>query len=366
MADVQKPVAVPETTPIATETAAETKPVETTPAAETPATEAKAVETPAETTETAAATEDKPAEAADKPVEEAKKEEVKPIEAGALEHKGTPASFPKNVFYSKNHFWFGSDSLSTEKLSTYLKHEKATDIAHHVTSWASETGKGLLFFSKESDKSTPTGAIQLSEASEPTVDGTHKFSFTSKGHKHIFKAPTAADRDNWVAQLKLKIAEAKELAPTVTESETYKKTLEGLKPTPAVKKEEKPVAVAEPVKEEVKEEPAKEETKEEEKKEEIKEEKKEPKPRSSSKKRASIFGSFLGKKEEAKKETPAEDKPVEDKPVETTGVTTTAIPAESTPATEPVKAVEDKPAESPVEETKKEEPVKPTPSKRTR
>jgi hypothetical protein len=117
--------------------------------------------------------------------------------------------------------------------------------------------------------------------------------------------------------LKTKIAEAKELAPTVKEHETYKKTLDSFKPKVAavagpkksteIKKEEKTEA-----KEEKKEEKAeaKEEKKEEkaEAKEEKKEEKKERKSRSASRKRTSIFGSIgFGKKEEkadAKEDTP--------------------------------------------------------------
>ncbi|KAI0007765.1 Pleckstrin homology domain-containing protein [Xylariaceae sp. FL0662B] len=353
MAEEQKPVNVPETTPAAdAEPAAETKPAEDKPT-ETPVAETTAAaETPAETTEAAAA------ETPAAPVEEAKKEEVKPIEAGNLEHKGAPANFPKNLIYSKHHFWFGTDAVPKDKLAQYLKNEKATEIAHHVASWAAETGKGLLFYGKESDKSTPTGAIQLSEASEPTTEGPHKFSFTAKGHKHVFKAPSTADRDNWVAQLKLKIAEAKELVATVTESETYKSTLDAFKPAApaAAKKEEKPAAEGEAAKEETPEQP-----KEEDKKEEPKEEKKEePKRRSASRKRASIFGNLLSKKEEPKKET------AEDKPAETTEAAEPA--AESAPAEG---AAETPAAEAPAteeakkEEAKKEEPAKPTPSKRT-
>ena len=82
---------------------------------------------------------------------------------------------------------------------------------------------------------THNAFLLQAEASEPTVDGPQKFTLTSKGHKHTFKAPTAADRENWVAQLKLKIAEAKELAATIAETEAYKSTLESLKPA---KKEE--------------------------------------------------------------------------------------------------------------------------------
>ncbi|KAI1282753.1 Pleckstrin homology domain-containing protein [Xylaria sp. FL0933] len=353
MAEEQKPVAVPETTPAVAEPVV-VPVVEAKPAEEKPAEEAPAAETSAE-----AAAEETPAAA----TAEETKEEVKPIEAGTLEHKGAPANFPKNLLYAKHHFWFGTDALEKEKLATYLKNEKVSEVGHHVVSWASETGKGLLFYGKESDKTTPTGVIQLSEASEPAVEGSNKFHFTSKGHKHTFKAPTTAERDNWVEQIKLKIAEAKELAATVTESETYKKTLESLKPAPAAKKEEKPAApAAEAPKEETPAEAAEEakETKEEDKEEEKKEEKKEePKRRSASRKRASIFG-LLGKKEEAKKEAPAEDKPAE---------TEAAAQTEPTPIEQIIQATEAEaaPAEgtteaAAAEETK--EPAKPAPSKR--
>lgn len=81
MAEEQKPLAVPETTPAVAEPVVapvnETKPAEVAPVAVAPA-ETAAEETPAA------------------PVEEAK-EEVKPIEAGTLEHKGAPANFPKYV-----------------------------------------------------------------------------------------------------------------------------------------------------------------------------------------------------------------------------------------------------------------------------
>jgi hypothetical protein len=215
--------------------------------------------------------------------------------------------------------------------------------------------------------------VSQAEASEPAVEGSNKFHFTAKGHKHTFKAASAAERDNWVAQLKVKIAEAKELAATVTESETYKKTLESLKPAP-VKKEEK-TAVAEPVAEPAAEaapateeaaiateaattEPAKEEAKEEEKAE-----KEQPKRRSASRKRTSIFGNLLGKKEEKKAAEPAEAKPAEAEPavVEAPAAPAAETAAETAaePATEvaPVAteaAAEAKPEEK-AEEPKKEE-----------
>lgn len=63
--------------------------------------------------------------------------------------------------FSKTHFWFGSEAVPSEKLAAYLKSEKATEVGHHVASWATETGKGLLFYGKEADKTTPHGIIPL-------------------------------------------------------------------------------------------------------------------------------------------------------------------------------------------------------------
>lgn len=176
---------------------------------------AAAVEAPAAeaAAEAPAATEEAPA-AAEAAVEEPVAA-PEPIEEGILEAKGT--SFPKNFLYTKKFFWFPKEASSVKELAAYLKSEKATADAHHAVSWAAETGKGLLFYGEKTTEKTPAGVIHLADASEPTTEGANKFQIVSKGHKHVFKAPTAADRDNWVAQIKAKIAEAKEIAATVTD-----------------------------------------------------------------------------------------------------------------------------------------------------
>lgn len=359
--------------------AEQTKPVEVTQeaapivAVEPPAAEAVAPVEPAVASEPAASTEPATADpaatepaaaAAEAPAagEEAKKDEVTPIEEGLLEVKGS--SFPKNFLYSKKFFWFGSDAIEPKNLSAYTKSEKVADVAHHVAAWASHTGKGLLFFSeKPNDKSTPHGVIDLADASEPSVDGANKFHLTSKGHKHTFKAANTAERDNWVAQIKAKTAEAKELAPTVTETETYKSTLESFKPAPPAKKEE-PKA-EEPAKEEApKDAAATEEAKPEEPAKEAgrldEPAKEEPKRRSASRKRASIFGSLIGgKKEESPKDAVAapEQPPVAE-----------ATPAEPAAATEAAPAQDATAAAATAEPAKEESPkveaAKPAPVKR--
>ncbi|KAH8770983.1 Pleckstrin homology domain-containing protein [Diaporthe sp. PMI_573] len=380
MAEEQKPVAVPAEETAATTTTETTTapavdavaPLEETAPAATEATKEPATETPAVEGEAAPA------------AEEAKKE-VEPVEDGQLEHKGS--NFPKNFIYSKKFFWFGSDAVEPKKFPGLLKD-------HHVAAWASETGKGLLFFSeKGQDKAAPTSAIALHEAAEPTTEGPNKFVLSSKGHKHTFKAANAADRDNWVSQIKLKIAEAKELATTVTESEQYKATLASF--SPAVKKEEKKEEKAEAEAPKAAEEtpaaegaaapatteavaatetPAEGEAKEE-AKEEAADTKKDERKRSASRKRASIFGALLGgnkKESSAAKDVKAEDKKEEavaEAPADAAATTETpAVAATETaePATEAAKdpeAATETPAAT--EESKPKVAEKPTPTKRT-
>ncbi|TPX19094.1 uncharacterized protein E0L32_011255 [Thyridium curvatum] len=367
MAEENKNVEVPKETvpavaePVAADSAA-------------PAEPAVAAEPAAAATETTTA-EPAAAEATETPAaaaEEAKKEEVTPIEEGILEAKGS--SFPKNFIYSKKYFWFGDEAVEPKHMNAYIRGEKVGEVAHHVAAWASHTGKGLLFYNeKPNDKSTPHGAIQLAEASEPTVDGTHKFHLTSKGHKHTFKAASAAERDNWVAQIKAKIAEAKELATAVTESETYKATIESFKPAPPAKKEEKKTEEAAkeeapkeaaPAEEAKTEEPAKEAGKLEEPAKE------EPKRRSASRKRGSIFGSLMGKKDEEKKEVKKDEKPAEAAAATETPAAETSAPAaetvaatEAAPATDAPAAEAEAPVEAAATEAKAPE-TKPAPAKR--
>ena len=116
--------------------------------------------------------------------------------------------------------------------------------------------------------------------------------------------------------MKTKEAEAKELSPSILESETYKKTHSTLsKPVVAsVSTPKKSTEVKKEEKAEAKEEKAIEKTEDKVEKKEVKEEKKEEKKarksRSASRKRNSIFGAIpgFGKKEEKvepKEEAPA-------------------------------------------------------------
>ena len=63
--------------------------------------------------------------------------------------------------FSKRYFWFSEEPVEVKQLSAYVQNEKHT-IAHPTAAWASQTGKGLLFFAKRAeDKATPSGIINL-------------------------------------------------------------------------------------------------------------------------------------------------------------------------------------------------------------
>lgn len=170
---------------------------------------------------------------------------------------------------------------------------------------------------------------------------------TANGSKHSFKAANAAERDNWVAQIKAKIAEAKELAASVTESDVYKNTLESFKPAP--KEEKATEAAKEEATEEAKPEdaaavaaPA----------EETQAAKEEPKRRSASRKRASIFG--FGKKDVLPKD---EAKAEEAAPAVAAEETAAATEEAAAPATEAAAATEE-PAAAAEEATEAPKPNK--------
>ncbi|KAL2853753.1 Pleckstrin homology domain-containing protein [Aspergillus pseudoustus] len=368
MSETQKPV---EETPVVAPAAAiETPaaPAAEAAATETPAAEAPAAEAPKEAAaETpAAATEETKA---DTPAEEAK--EVTPASEGTLGYKAP--GLVKSLRFAKRFFYFNDEAIEAKQLSVYRANEKPA-VANPIVAWASQTGKGLLFFTKRAeDKATPAGIISLADISDITKEGSNEFQFKLSGHKHTFQASNTAERDSWIAALEAKSTEAKAEKETITSSESYKAELEKLT---------KPVLVEAPKKAEPKEEAKEEEAKKEEETpaaaapaaaapaEETKD--KDAKSRSRSRKRTSIFGTLLGKKEEVeekKEEAKAEEtQPAAETPAAEAPAAETA-PAVETPATETpvVAAAAPAEAEEKKEEEKKEEaePVAPAKSKRT-
>lgn len=71
---------------------------------------------------------------------------------------GADGRLGRNLIPSKEFFFFGTDSIEPKALSAYLRGEKNTETAHHNISWASHTGRGLLFVG---DKQAPSSVINL-------------------------------------------------------------------------------------------------------------------------------------------------------------------------------------------------------------
>ncbi|KAI6828530.1 hypothetical protein KC342_g9456, partial [Hortaea werneckii] len=202
--------AVPETTPATQPTVEATEPTATNTAATPtePETFTSAPETPAQAEE--AAKEAKPETEAPKeeskeeakedaaaPVEEKKTEEktedkpVEPITEGQLAYKGP--GLLKSLVPSKKEFWLSDEKVTPQKMDLYMRGEKP-EVSNPVVAWASESGKGLLFFNKkgETDRSRPQSVLPLYDASELKKASPHEITFDISGHKHTLKASSDA------------------------------------------------------------------------------------------------------------------------------------------------------------------------------
>ncbi|EDN10307.1 predicted protein [Histoplasma mississippiense (nom. inval.)] len=342
MSDVQKTEEVPAAVPAPATESAKDGSADAAHAAETPA------ETPAPGTSKAAA--DDSAAAEDTPKEESNPE-IKPASEGFLGYKAP--GLVKGLRFSKRFCWFSDDAVEIKQLTAYFQNEKLS-VAHPTAAWASQTGKGLLFFAKRAeDKAAPTGIINLADISDIAKESANEFHFKLGGHKHTFQAANGDERTSWIVALEAKAAEAKNEKETITSSDGYKAELEKMTKPPVV-------AAAAPKKSLEKKESASKEGDEESKEEEKKEEKSEQKEksRSQSRKRASIFGSFLAKKDEEKKEDKKEEKA--DAKDSKSDEAEAAAPATETPA--PAESTTEAPAatEEPKDEEKKE--TKPEPA----
>jgi len=317
--------------------------------------------------------------------EELKKDETVveavPTSEGTLGYK--EPGFFKKFIYTKHFFWVSDEASTAESLAAFLRQEKEkADTKHTSAAWARESGKGLLFYAKRSeDKAAPAGIINLSEASAVTKEGLQQFSFRVGTHQHRFEATNSKERDSWIVAIEKAIGEGKELKDELVERESYKKNVEDYsKPTiiaaAAVPKSSRSkskepkksldavtaTAAATPA-------PVAAETAStsSSSSDEATKAAKKDKERSQSRKRGSIFGSLLGKKEEhaEKKEEKAEikkelkeekkieaeekkeeakvaDEPTATKNVEAAEASTAAAAIATVPATVAVAAASDK------------------------
>ncbi|GAM83553.1 hypothetical protein ANO11243_015410 [Dothideomycetidae sp. 11243] len=388
-----------EPTTLATE---ETKPVEATPAV------ASSEEVPP-----VIAAEEKPAETA-----VAKDASVEPITSGVLGYKapgllkygqppccdlGSSDHYIRHLKSSKRYFWLGNEPISTQHLSHYLRGTEAK-IAHPVAAWSSQTGKGLLFLVKtEAEKNHPQDVLPLADATDVHKSAAQEFSFKIHGEKHTFKAANDAERNGWFVAIEEAVKEAKASKDGIRRSDGYQDTVKHLgmhhfhnetwKPaalaggiaaggaaatTIAAKKEEHHESATEPAEPAARVNSTRSVSSSDDAAKRDKNDAK--KSRSVSRgKRASIFGSLLGKKEDKevkKDEEKAEEKPATEGHVAdaalTGGAATTVALKDKHEETQPEPVTTAAPAApiAPIvapetsEEIKEDAPVSPKPSKR--
>lgn len=71
--------------------------------------------------------------------------------------------------FAKRVFYFNEEAIESKQLSVFHQNEKAA-VANPIAAWASQTGKGLLFFTKRAeDKATPAGIFNLVSALAPVL-----------------------------------------------------------------------------------------------------------------------------------------------------------------------------------------------------
>lgn len=128
--------------------------------------------------------------------------------------------------FAKKDFWFSEEPVAPENLNLYLRGEKA-EIAHPVVAWASQTGKGLLFFVKKNEtaKTHPAGILALYDATDLKKTSPHEFAFRLHNQSHSFKASSDTERDGWYVSIEKAIEIGKATKETVRESEGYKSEL---------------------------------------------------------------------------------------------------------------------------------------------
>lgn len=66
----------------------------------------------------------------------------------------------------KQYFWFGTEPVASQELNHYLA--KGKEAAHSTAAWASQTGTGLLYFTKHGEKKDqPSGVLNLVRNQNP-------------------------------------------------------------------------------------------------------------------------------------------------------------------------------------------------------
>jgi hypothetical protein len=73
--------------------------------------------------------------------------------------------------FAKRFFYFSDEAVEAKQLSVFRQNEKPAH-ANPTAAWATQTGKGLLFFVKRAeDKTTPAGIFNLVRSTTNEIKG---------------------------------------------------------------------------------------------------------------------------------------------------------------------------------------------------
>ena len=104
------------------------------------------------------------------------------------------------------------------------------ETAHPVVAWATQTGKGLLFFNKkgETSKKHPGHVLALYDATDLKKQNPHEITFKLHGQEHTLKAANDTERDGWFVSLEKAVEMGKASKDGTRDSEGYKSEMEKL------------------------------------------------------------------------------------------------------------------------------------------
>lgn len=135
----------------------------------------------------------------------------------------------RSLIPSKKEFWLSDMAVPAQDFNSYMRGEKP-ETAQPIVAWASQTGKGLLFFNKKGDttKRQPDGVLPLYEATDLKKQPSHEIAFKVHSQEHTLKAANDTERDGWFVSIEKAVETGKASREETHASEGYKSELEKL------------------------------------------------------------------------------------------------------------------------------------------
>lgn len=135
----------------------------------------------------------------------------------------------RSLVPTKKEFWLSDAPVTPQHMSSYMRGEKP-ETSNAVVAWASQTGKGLLFFNKKGDTSrtSPASVLPMYDATNLHKPSPHEISFEIHSHKHTLKAANDTEAESWFQSLEKTVELGKAQKESIRAGEGYKAEMEKL------------------------------------------------------------------------------------------------------------------------------------------